>query len=260
MNNNLHIDEVLDALLKEEIARTEAETILQKENVSDTATEIDLHVAAAKSLQRYTVLKQVQSVHTAYINGGVTVDLPKNREDLKPRVLKMQPVKWMLRIAASIILLLGGWFAYEYNTTSSNRLYNEIYQPYNINTDRGVKDIKTHNMVQLFKDNDYIAVIQIYESLGTTNNREKFLAAYAYHETENYQQAVTVLQQILLYNKQSNTRFYNDEAEFYLGLSYLKMKDVKSAAPLFKAIRNNPNHTFHERVSDRTIRRLTWLK
>jgi tetratricopeptide (TPR) repeat protein len=113
--------------------------------------------------------------------------------------------------------------------------------------------------IQQYKDKDYKAVIKTWQSLRGANNREKFLAASAFHETGDYQQAVNVLQQIVQNNSQTGNRLYNDEAEFYLGLSYLKMKNNKAAYNYFKKIRDNPNHTFHERVSRWTITRLKWL-
>lgn len=260
MNNNILMDIVLDDLLQKKINREEAGQLLENDQVDDVSAEIDLHFAAAKAVQRYAVLKQVQSVHASFLYANKAINVQSVPEVIKPKLIRMQQVKWVMRIAASIIFMIGGWFAYQYNSTSSSKLYTEMYQPYNVNTDRGMGEIKTHNMIQEFKEMNYLAVIKTFESLGGSNNREKFLAAIAYHETGKYQESANVLSKILLYNKETKTRLYNDEAEFYLALSYLKMKDAASAEPLLEAIRNNPNHTFHERVSKWTLTRLNWLK
>lgn len=260
MNNDIRIDIVLDELLQEKITRAEAEQLLENDQVDDVHTEIDLHFAAAKAVQRYAVLKQVQSVHASFLYAEKSTDIQVSQEVIKPKLFSMHQVKWVMRFAASIILMIGGWFTYQYGSTSSSKLYSEMYQPYNVNTDRGMGEFKTHNMIVEFKEKNYLAVIKTFESLAAANNREKFLAAVAYHETGKYKESVTVLSGILIYNKETNTRLYNDEAEFYLALSYLKMKDAASAEPLLETIRNNPNHTFHERVSKWTMTRLNWLK
>ncbi|MDX2048892.1 MAG: hypothetical protein SFU87_19035 [Chitinophagaceae bacterium] len=260
MNNNIHIESVLDEFLKRRITRAEAEVLLEKESVQDADLEINLHLASAKAVQRYNILKQVQSVHYAYLQSQIKNHTPKNIEAGKSASIKMYPIKWALRIAASVILIMGAWFAYQYSRTSADKLYSELYQAYNVNTDRGIGDITTHNMVNEFKAGNYGAVIKTYESLSATNNREKFLAAYACHVTGDYEKASALLNELLINNKKTNNRLYNDEAEFYLALSCLKTKDIRSARLLFERIRENPNHTFHEKVSKWTIRRLKWLQ
>jgi tetratricopeptide (TPR) repeat protein len=260
MNPDLHIEDLLDELLKKRITRTNAIASLEKDKIQDPTVEIDLHFAAAKALQRYNILKQVQLVHNEYVIIKAAPAEDSNAAAPKAKLIKMNPVKWMMGIAVSLLLLMGAWFGYQYASTNSSKLYSEIYQPYNVNTDRGMGDIKTHNMVPAFKNENYAEVIKIFEALPATNNREKFLAAYSYHVTGSYQKSLTIFQQVLTYNKQTNTRLYNDEAEFYSGLAYLKLNDSKPAFAIFKSIRSNPNHTFHERINKWTLTRLKWLK
>jgi TolA-binding protein len=259
MNTDLQMETLLDDFLKNNISRTEAETILKKEGFVDPGNIIDLHLAAAKALQRYNIMQQVQAVHTGYI---ATTQQQNNKElpqKEQGKVVRMQPLKWATRIAATLILIAGGWFVFQYAATNSNVLYGEIYQSYNVNTDRGAPETGTHDMIQQFKVKDYAAVLRTFESLPVSNNREKFLAAYAALETADTKKAIDLFTRILDYNRSNNSRLYNDEAEFYLGLAYLKAKENKSARTIFENIRSNPNHTFHERVNKWTMTRLTWL-
>lgn len=257
MNNNIHNDQLLDDFLKGDLSQSEVERLMQLEDVADVTVKIDLHRMAAAALQRYSVMQQVLQVHKVYLD-EVRNKTGQNESNTSAKFI---PGKWFIRAAAMLIIFAGGWVAYQYIATSSGKLYIEIYQPYNINTDR--KDntkIVPHNMIQQFKDKDYNAVIYTFQSLPATNNREKFLAAYAWHETGNYNKAINVLQQILNNNNRAGTRIYNDEAEFYLGLSHLKMKNYKAAFTYFKKIRDNTSHTFHERVSKWAMMRLKWIK
>lgn len=261
MKNNIPIDELLDDLLKGNLSQPQVEQLLQQEAITNVAEEINLHRIAAVALQRYSVLDQVRLIHKEYVDKARS-DVGENKGNTSSaKVVRMQALKWFMRVAAILILFAGGWLAYQYADNSSAKLYAEIYQPYNVNTNRsGIDDIVPHNMLQQFKNKDYVAVIRTFQSLPVTNNREKFLAAYAWHETGKYDLAITALEQILQNNNKTGSRLYNDEAEFYLGLSYLKMKENETAFAYFQKIRNNPNHTYYERVSKWTITRFKWIK
>ncbi len=259
MSTELQIQTVLDTLHQKSITHAEAKKLLLEANVIDPDTQIELHMAATKALLHYNVLKQVQSVHNNFVTSANSISTAKVHDISKKPIYKMTPVKWGLRIAASVTLILSTFFIYQYSTNSSAKLYSEIYQPYNVNTDRGMGEIITHNMVNEYKNKDYKAVIKTFESLPVSNSREKFLAAYSYHEIGSYKQSLITFQQLLEANKKSGSLLYNDEAEFYIGLVYLKLKDPKSAALSFEKIQQNPNHTFYERVSKKVITRLKWL-
>lgn len=245
MNYNIDLDNYLDDMFKNKTSRSETEALLQQQNVQDAAHAIDLHLAAAKALQRYKVLEQVQLVHNQFIR--------------KPRGM-VKIIGYAMRVAAVVVLAVGAWFIYTYSTNNSDSLYSKIYQPYHVNTDRGAEDAQTHNMVNEFKAGNYTAVVKSYESLPASNNREKFLAGYASHQLGKYDTAINLFNLILENNRSTRSRLYNDESEFYLALSYLKTKNVKSAYPLFRKIGHSPNHTFHERVNSWTLTRLQWLQ
>ena len=254
MNDNFYTDDVLDDLLQKRVSRTEAEALLQKEGIENPASAIDLHEAAAKAIQQYNLFKQVQAVHQGYAPKATQPAVVKQ----KGRLVHLPIVKWSLRVAALLVVMAGGWVTYQQLTTTTGSVYAEVYQPYYVNTDRGVGNVVTHRMVEQFKAGDYAAVIGTYQQLTVTGNREKFLTAYAYHQTGNQPQAIELLQQILQYNNGSGSRLYQDEAEFYLALSYLKNGNKEEAVKLLTSIRNNPNHTFHQRIPAWTLTRLKW--
>lgn len=257
MNDNFTIQQLLDDVLQQKVDRTAAEKSMAALGIEDPALEIDTHFAAAKAIQRHNIIQQVQSVHQRFTQ----VPSVTQQETKQAPVVAMRPLRFILRIAAAAILIMGLFIGYEYTNTNSNQIYSSLYQSYEVNTSRGTTDeIPTHQMLQQFSDKDFAAVINTFKNLPVTNNREKFLTAYAYHETQEYTTAINLLQQILTYNQQSNTRFYNDEAEFYLGLSYLKMKDIDKTLAYFEPIAADPDHTFHNRFSRWTLIKLKWLK
>lgn len=260
MNNDTRIDELLDGFLKGNLSQSKIEQLLEEQAITNVTSEINRHRIAAAALQRYSVLEQVQQVHKDYV-GNALNKIKETAGDTHAKVIRTQVLKWSTRIAAMLILVATGWVGYQYITTGRTELYTEIYQPYNINTDRKDNtETLPNNIIRQFKDKNYTAVINTFRSLPVTNNREKFLAAYALQQTGDYQQAGFLLHQIINDNNKTGDRLYNDEAEFYLGLSYLKMKDDKKAFEYFKKINGNSNHTFHERISNWTLMRLKWLK
>lgn len=259
MSNEIHIDQVLDELLKNRLSRSEAERELAKTGVIDMSAEIELHYSAARSIHQFNVLQQVQKVHSEYLLAKLPEIPAHSSPGSKGKLVNFGRVKWILGIAASLLLITSTWFFYQYSTNNAEKLYAELYQPYSLNTSRGLEEPVTHNMVEEFRNQNYAAVIKTFESLPKTNNREKFLSAYSYLQMEQYNQSITNLIQILAYNRQNNTRIYNDEAEFYLALSYLKNNQPAMATPILEGIRSKPAHTFHERVSKWSITRLRWL-
>lgn len=263
MNNDLYTDQVLDDYLFGKINLDEAGRMLDAKEDMLVTEMIRIHQVAAAALQRNAVIRQVANVHIQFL-----ASLPKrtmlpssNEESPVVAIRKTNFYKWVLRIAAVLLLAVSSWYTWQFSTNSSNKLYSEMYQAYNVNTNRaGIGEIVPHNMISQYKNRDYQGVISTYNSLPVTTNREKFLTAMAYHEISAYQQSVGLLTQIVHFNEQNKSRLYNDEADFYIALNYLKMKNGKAALPWFQKIYNTPTHTFNERVTKWTITRLKWLR
>lgn len=258
MKDELYIEQILDDYLQQKLHRADATALLKSQGLADAESEIELHQAAAASIQRYNILRQVQNVHLQFWEQPGNKEL--DRSDSKVKIVQMNSFKWFLRIAAAIIFLAGIWFTYFFVSITNTKLYAEIYQPYNVNTNRAnIKEIVPHNMIQEFKEKNYTSVIETYRNIPVTNNREKFLAAVSYQETNNHGEAIKLLNEILMLNKQEQSRLYNDEAEFYLALNYLKLKKMKQAIPLFQKIYDDPGHTFHERIGKTILKKIKWL-
>jgi TolA-binding protein len=254
MNLDLHTDEILDSLFHGKISRTEAVRKLELEEVGDTSECISMHEAAIKAIQRHQIQLQLSAVHQEY-KSRIT-EHPAQKAKVLPLRL---PWKWVLRAAVAVILMVSVWFVYQYTSVSSEKLYSELYQPYYPNTSRGEVPA-SHNMVGEFRNKNYKGVIGIFEGIASPSNREYFLAACAYLETGNYRASVNGFEKILSHNKQSGSRLYNDEAEFYIGLSHLRLKESAAARNYFEKIYEDKNHTFHDRVTKKVMKQLRWLR
>jgi hypothetical protein len=256
MSNELYIESILDDLVRKKIDREAAENMLRKQAVDDVAAEISLHTAAVAALQRHAVLAQVRGIHREYAVAMQTAEVDK---PLAPLV-RIRSWRIFLRMAAAVLVLFSGWLAFEYAGTSGPGLYRELYQPYYLDTDRGIGEIPTHDMLRRFEEGNYAEVVRIYDKLAVTNNREKFLAAYAMQSMGNFQRSVEPLNQVLAANREKGTGLYGDEAEYYLGLAYLQLGDHAQASKIFESIRKDSNHTFHNKVDGWMMMRLRWLR
>jgi hypothetical protein len=53
---------------------------------------------------------------------------------------------------------------------------------------------------------------------------------------------------------------YKEDAEFYLGISYIKSRDYDKALDLLEPIENNKDHLYHNQVKPSLIRHIHMLK
>lgn len=256
MNQDLNIEDILDRYILGTNDKQTAGKNLGLLGVDNAEEELDLHYAAVVALQRYRVFEQVQDVHRQFL-------LPQQDTAAIKKVPSagvVKPATWMLRIAAILLVCAVCWTAYFYSSTNNVTLYEEIYQPYTINTDRAVPgEVVPHKMIDYFKEGKYDFVISTFNSLESTGIREKFLAAFAFQQNENFKEAIGLYQSIIDENKLKGKKLYKDEADFYLGLCYLKINNIKDALPIFEAIRQDSNHTYNDRVTKTILTKLKMI-
>jgi tetratricopeptide (TPR) repeat protein len=157
-------------------------------------------------------------------------------------------------------LVLTGWFTFQLASTSGESLYAEMYQPFTIDTERGQAEATSGAMVDLFRAADYVGVIRLYTQMQDTDNRARFLAAYAFQATGAFEESMEPLRAIIDQNRQSGAMLYQDEAEYYLGLALLRTKAYDQAEKIFSAIAQDKDHTYHDRIEPWMLTRLRWLR
>jgi TolA-binding protein len=256
MENEMYIEEVLDAVVKDRLPEAQAVFILRDQQVADAQGEITLHKAAASVVRMYAAQEQVRAIHQEYLQRlgappqGVPTDAVVRRFSWKP----------LLRVAAVLVLVVSGWFTYQLASTSGDSLYAEMYQPFTIDTERGQANAVSGNLVDRFRAGDYLGVIRLYTQTQGTDNRERFLAAYALQSTGAFEESLKPLRAIIDQNRRTGTMLYQDEAEYYLGLALLRTKAYEEAEQIFSAIAQDKDHTYHDRVAPWMLTRLRWLR
>ncbi len=262
MENNtmLAVDACLDQLLRQTITEQAAKKVLMANQVTNADTSIVLHKQAVAMLQRYQAIKQVQDVRLAYLqqrNAQETIQLRSTA-----KIVKLRPVKWMLRIASVLLLSFSLVLSYQFTNNSGDKLYSELYHQYNITVQRDVvlPLDGINKIVVLYEEKDYSGVVSSYGQRPDATGRETFLTALAHSELKQYDKAVVLFESLLAANKASGTRLYKDDAEYYLGLASLQQKDYTKSYTVFKAISQDPSHTYYQEVSKWLLMRLKWLK
>jgi tetratricopeptide (TPR) repeat protein len=266
-NNYTNIDQWLDEYLKGSISNEQVNQGLREEQVTDIPAQIALHHTAAAFVQRFQVLQQVQEVHNRFLkNRAPVIPLPQTTENDKPagtraKIVRMHPVKMIMRIAAMLLLVAGSVLLYQYATSTGTKLYSDLYEPYTIIVERSDPGSElVSQLVQQYQQKNFSAVVQTFTALNSSTNREKFLTAMAYSELKQYDKAIGLLQQLLAINRETGNRLYNDDAEYYAGLAYLRMKNYKEAHRYLEAIYTDANHTYHQKIDRWTMMRLRWLR
>jgi tetratricopeptide (TPR) repeat protein len=155
--------------------------------------------------------------------------------------------RYMLRVAACILIVSGSASIYKYVTTSSASLYDRYYSSYDLNTSRGAGDADP--MVEAYKAKDWTTVEKIGDSAkASRTNQTDFLSGMACLEKKRYDKAITHFEQIIAVNNHNGTDYYQDEAEFYLAVSWLAQQKINEAMPILEKIRADKRHKYNAAV------------
>jgi tetratricopeptide (TPR) repeat protein len=241
MDNNYDNTEKLVRYLDAELSEAERKD-LQTELENNTAMqqELDNLIFTKSVIRNYGLAQKVNGLHRAMME-EMTID----QNATKAVVISMP--KMMMRIAAGIILLVGLFGLYQYFSVSPGNLYNDQYTAYQVATMRGTT--AESPLEKAYSEKKYDAVIALYTQTANPATNEQFLAAQAYLSKADYENAILLFNAIIEKNKAADTGMLNDEAEYYLALSYLKNKETAKALPLFKKIHDNKDHLYHEKIS-----------
>lgn len=243
MQNNYTMEEWLDAYSKGTITIDEVKARLSEADYNLFLAEAATHKTAVDIVQRYNLLQQVRSVHEAYMAEKKPV---KNN-----RVITLY-MKRILQVAAIFIITAASGYTFIVSTTTREDLVQQLSREYYLQTNRTNETGNISAIVQEFNAKNFTAVITSFHQLNKPTSREYFLAGYAYLQTGAYSDAAGIFKKIIEKNKNTSERLYNDEAEYYLFLSYIQLKQYKDAYEYAKIISNDKYHTYYENIN-------TWL-
>jgi TolA-binding protein len=168
-------------------------------------------------------------------------------QEIKPqkpqaRVIGINRMLRRVIATAAVLLLFIGIETFRHYNNSPGRLYNEAFVDYTLSVERGQGD-RTTQLENNYRNQAYKEVIKNAEH-ASLSPKDSFLTAISFLKTNNSSSAISWLESV-----PSNSP-YSKDAQFYLSLAYLKNKNYKKAIDLMLLIHNDPNHPYHENISE----------
>lgn len=175
------------------------------------------------------------------------------------RVIQMYSLKRMA-IAASIVLslVLGGTVLMNSLPGPYDKVYasNYVVKPYPDLITRGSGDDLSQlekTAISAYNTENYEVSVKYFKDLFTQypeNEKYGLFLGIAYMGMEEHEQAINVLEVLI-----SNSVKYKEDISWYLGLSYLKKKEVDNAKKLFASLSEN-NDSYYQESSVNILKKL----
>lgn len=223
--------------------------LVESELINDALLQqqLDRLKLAQQAFKMYARQQQVSSIHAEMMK-----ELP--RKNVKPAPVRL--LRMAMRVAALIIVLVLIAGLVQYSLLDAGKLYQSKYDTYELGTSRDASNEPA--LITAYHNHDMAQVIALYESNAL--KQDHFLAGQAYLALDNPQKAITAFDAQLTANATASFKPYQDDAEYYLALAWLKAGRTDKALPIFEKIHNNTKHAYHDQVSSWYLTKLRWLK
>ena len=241
MNENSTHTEKLIQYLDGELQGEEFE-ILQKDLANDQSLREELEnlQLAREAAHRYGLKSRINDIHSEMMQ-EIKQDKP-----VKSTVIRMF-AQYGLRVAAVLIALVGLSALYQYFTASPEKLFSENYQPYSIHETRGIP--VNSRLLENYRHGNMDSVIMEFNSLSVPEPEEYILTGIAFLESNQPGKAIGTFNKLIQQNADAKTDFFEDDAEYYLAMSYLKNGEPHKALPILEKIQADPSHPYNSRLS-----------
>jgi tetratricopeptide (TPR) repeat protein len=242
MNENSTNTEVLIQYLDAELQGEDLETL--KKNLTNDQSlreELENLQLAQEATRSYGLKTKINAIH-----GEMMHELKENKSP-KASLIKMI-IQNGLRVAAVLIMLVGLSALYQYLTTSPEKLFNENYHPYIIHEMRGVPE--SSMLREKYKKGNMDSVILEFSSLNSPQPEEYILAGIAFLENNQSAKAIETFKTLIQKNSDAKTDYFEDDAEYYLAMSYLNNQEPEKALPILEKIQADPKHPYNNKLSE----------
>ncbi len=150
-------------------------------------------------------------------------------------------------LAAFIVLSGMGFFTLNLKKTSKN-LFSQNFLPYKPVVMRGASGRSA--VKEAYTQGNMDSVIWEFKNLNSPIPEEYLLTGIAFLEKNEPQKAIETFQKLIKTNANSKTDFFEDDAEYYLAMSYLSNEESDKAMPIFEKIKADPENRHYMDVSD----------
>lgn len=162
----------------------------------------------------------------------------------------MIPKKWMIAASLAIIATLGVWGIKSLFYPSNEAIFEEYFQA-DRNTVHPVvrgEIIKTieNRAFAAYEAQDYYKAINLFNSVKNPNDAYiLYYKGLCFLALDKKEEAITLLKQVgTSIDSENDSINFNEKANWYLALAYLKKDNIEQAISQLTEIRDNPNSSF----------------
>jgi hypothetical protein len=202
------------------------------------AGELEFMKLAIDTVRLEAIRNKVSSIRHS-------IDISKTTSVVPEGGMVRSMSKFSLRIAAILVLLMGITILYKYISVSSLSVYQKEYSNYELVNVRG--EAANNNEIKAYLNKDWKEVIAAHSAENNPSNQSNFLAGMAELQLNHFPLAVNLFQSVL--NARALDNSYQEEAEYYISLAYLRNHEVNKAIPILNKIKADPNHTYYPLAS-----------
>lgn len=252
-NSTPDMNELLVQYLDGEL-QGEGKLKLEQQLATDAALQqqFDSLLLTRESIRYYGLKEKVATIHQQMMQELKAAPV---RKIGGPRKM----LRYAMSVAASLILLVGGYIAYQFFSLSSEKVYQANYQAYELSTSRtGNTDESAAE--KAYREANYREVLRIYSAKEDVSTRAAFLSGVAAMQLKDFPKAISSFTAVQEANKTAQAKLFSDETDYYLALSYVYNHDYDYALELLNTIRQDPAHTYHTKASRKLIRQVKMLK
>jgi tetratricopeptide (TPR) repeat protein len=135
-----------------------------------------------------------------------------------------------------------------YVTAVPKRLFTTNFRPYEMPVMRGASALSV--LKEAYAKGKMDSVIGDFKSNNAPVPEEYLLTGIAFLEKNQPDKAIETFKILIEKNKASNSDFFEEDAEYYLAMSYLSNNEPAKAMPIFEKIQSEPDHAYYSNVSD----------
>jgi tetratricopeptide (TPR) repeat protein len=151
--------------------------------------------------------------------------------------------------ALAVCIILFGLSAFYLNIKASReRLFTDNFHPYEPQIMRGAA--RRSEIREAYTAGKMDSVIWEFKNLNSPIPEEYLLAGIAFLEKNQPEKAIETFKTLIQTNTNSKTDYFEDDAEYYLAMSYLSNQESEKAMPYFEKIKADPENRHYDDVSE----------
>lgn len=252
MSDNFNDTALLIQYLDGELAGEELERAKKKiDNDIHLQEELEKLRLTRATVKIYGLKQKVSSIHNEMMQ-----ELRAEQSPSRGKVFTL--FKSGMYIAASVILLVGALTLYQYGQLSPENIYNSYHHAYVPDQSRGAQN--GSSIENALKANQPDLVIELFRNIPQPSAPDYFYLGNAQLQKEDASGAIASFLRVQQKNTENQTNFFEDDAEYFLAMAYLKNNQPDKATILFEKIYSDRNHLYHDKVDKWFMWKLHWLR